>query len=340
MDSQTATVKKQNYALHSLTGIILVILTGVKFNMGMPDQEWLLAFGRFAMPLFFIISGYYLFSKDGHSEKSLPRKIKHILLLIVFIKVLYLLVDIVYYTAGVIDLEYLVTAFLVCEESTMHLWFVYALFLLYLWWHIMRYFNLDVKRISLTLSVIVLALSLTFGVLLRFAGINTVAGTSTLYIDEIIYPFIGIPFFTFGYYLHMYKEEFDSRVSTPLLVTVTLIGMITPIVASFYIPKSTLYFGSVLASIGLFMLTFRVPENRLRCRFTEFLGKNLKPLLYAYFPMVVFFLKHVVMTGMERGAAYHILGTVASMAMNLILSYATYAILRNFVKSRKKASVS
>ena len=340
MDSQTATVKKQNYALHSLTGIILVILTGVKFNMGMPDQEWLLAFGRFAMPLFFIISGYYLFSKDGHSEKSLPRKIKHILLLIVFIKVLYLLVDIVYYTAGVIDLEYLVTAFLVCEESTMHLWFVYALFLLYLWWHIMRYFNLDVKRISLTLSVIVLALSLTFGVLLRFAGINTVAGTSTLYIDEIIYPFIGIPFFTFGYYLHMYKEEFDSRVSTPLLVTVTLIGMITPIVASFYIPKSTLYFGSVLASIGLFMLTFRVPDNRLRCRFTEFLGKNLKPLLYAYFPMVVFFLKHVVMTGMERGAAYHILGTVASMAMNLILSYATYAILRNFVKSRKKASVS
>ena len=258
----------------------------------------------------------------------------------VHIKVLYLLVDIVYYTAGVIDLEYLVTAFLVCEESTMHLWFVYALFLLYLWWHIMRYFNLDVKRISLTLSVIVLALSLTFGVLLRFAGINTVAGTSTLYIDEIIYPFIGIPFFTFGYYLHMYKEEFDSRVSTPLLVTVTLIGMITPIVASFYIPKSTLYFGSVLASIGLFMLTFRVPENRLRCRFTEFLGKNLKPLLYAYFPTVVFFLKHVVMTGMERGAAYHILGTVASMAMNLILSYATYAILRNFVKSRKKASVS
>ncbi|MBQ2762416.1 MAG: acyltransferase [Candidatus Methanomethylophilaceae archaeon] len=340
MDSQTATVKKQNYALHSLTGIILVILTGVKFNMGMPDQEWLLAFGRFAMPLFFIISGYYLFSKDGHSEKSLPRKIKHILLLIVFIKVLYLLVDIVYYTAGVIDLEYLVTAFLVCEESTMHLWFVYALFLLYLWWHIMRYFNLDVKRISLTLSVIVLALSLTFGVLLRLAGINTVAGTSTLYIDEIIYPFIGIPFFTFGYYLHMYKEEFDSRVSTPLLVTVTLIGMITPIVASFYIPKSTLYFGSVLASIGLFMLTFRVPENRLRCRFTEFLGKNLKPLLYAYFPMVVFFLKHVVMTGMERGAAYHILGTVASMTMNLILSYATYAILKNFVKSRKKASVS
>ena len=204
----------------------------------------------------------------------------------------------------------------------------------------MRYFNLDVKRISLTLSVIVLALSLTFGVLLRFAGINTVAGTSTLYIDEIIYPFIGIPFFTFGYYLHMYKEEFDSRVSTPLLVTVTLIGMITPIVASFYIPKSTLYFGSVLASIGLFMLTFRVPENRLRCRFTEFLGRSLKPLLYAYFPMIVFFLKHVMMTGMESDAVYHILGTVISMALNLILSYATYVILRNFAKPGKRTSVS
>lgn len=331
MVNETGTTKGQNSALHTLTGLILVILTGVKFNMGTMDQEWLLAFGRFAMPLFFIISGYFLYSKDGHSERSLPRKAKHILLLIIFIKLLYLAIDIIYYFAGIVDLDYLINAFVTSEETTMHVWFVYALFLLYAWWWLMRHYHLNERRISFTLSAMVLILCILFGVILRAFGVDTFLGVSTLYINEIIYPFIGIPFFTIGYYLHMYRKEFDERFSTRTLVTITIIGMIVPIITSFYVPKSTLYVGSIFTAVSLFMLTFRVPADRLRCGFTEFLGRDLKPFLYAYFPMIVFFLHNVAMKNMEVDAMYHIVGTVTAMVTNIVLSYASLTLLRRIV---------
>ena len=334
MVNETGTTKGQNYALHTLTGLILVILTGVKFNMGTMDQEWLLAFGRFAMPLFFIISGYFLYSKDGHSERSLPRKAKHILLLIIFIKLLYLVIDVIYYSAGIVDLDYLINAFVTSEETTMHVWFVYALFLLYAWWWLMRHYHLNERRISFTLSAMVLILCILFGVVLRAFGVDTFLGVSTLYINEIIYPFIGIPFFTIGYYLHMYRKEFDERFSTRTLVTITIVGMIVPIITSFYVPKSTLYVGSIFTAVSLFMLTFRVPENRLRCGFTEFLGRDLKPFLYAYFPLVVFFLHNVAMKGMEMDAAYHMVGALAAIVMNIVLSYLTFIAFRK-VSHRK-----
>lgn len=335
MSEGTTERKGQNYALHSLTGIILVVLTGVKFNMGSLSQEWLLAFGRFAMPLFFIISGYFLYSKDGHSEDSLPRKAKHILLLIIFIKLLYLAIDVVYYATGVISLDYLINAFVTAEESTMHVWFVYALLLLYIWWWLMRRYQLNAKKISYTMSAIVLIACILFGVVLRAFGVDTFLGVSTLYINEIIYPFIGIPFFTIGYYLHMYREEFDEMFSTKALIIITLAGMIVPIITSFYVPKSTLYVGSIFTAVALFMLTFRVPEDRLRCRFTEYLGRNLKPFLYAYFPLIVFFLHRVAMKGMEDDPWYHIIGPILAILMNLILSYASFRLLMHIAGSKR-----
>ena len=335
MANTDAPKKRQNYALHSLTGIILIILTGIKFNMGLISQEQILALGRFAMPLFFIISGYYLFSADGHSERELPRKTLHILFLIVFIKLFYLVLDIMYLCAGIIDLDYLITSFVFYESNTQHIWFVYALFLLYAWWWLMRRYHVNVKKVSWTMSAIVLIAIILFGVVLRGFGIEYVGGLTSLLISDLIYPFIGIPFFTIGYYLHMYKDGFDARFSTPVLLIISLLGLFVPVATSFFIPSSTLYVGSIFAAVGLFMLTFRVPEDVLRCRFTEFLGRNLKPFLYAFFPAVVFFMKHVLLTSMERTMAYYVLGAVLCIIGNLLLSYCTYRLLVH-VESRRK----
>ena len=243
-------------------------------------------------------------------------------------------IDIVYYITGVIDLDYLINAFITAEESTMHVWFVYTLLLLYIWWWLMRRYRLNVKAISYTLSIIVLTTCITFGVILRALGIDTFLGISTLYINELIYPFIGIPFFTIGYYLHMYRREFDRRFSTESLILITLTGMIVPIITSFYVPKSTLYIGSILTAVALFMLTFRVPEDKLRCRFTEYIGMNLKPFLYAYFPLVVFFLHRVAMKSMEDDPGYCILGPILAIVMNLVLSYLSFILLTHFIRPR------
>ena len=112
---------------------------------------------------------------------------------------------IMYLCAGIIDLDYLITSFVFYEGNTQHVWFVYALFLLYAWWWLMRRYHVNVKKVSWTMSAIVLMAIILFGVVLRGFGIEYVGGMTSLLISDLIYPFIGIPFFTIGYYLHMYK---------------------------------------------------------------------------------------------------------------------------------------
>ncbi len=329
MTEQTAPARKeQNYVLYSVLGIILVILTGVKFDLYSDSLVWLVAFGRFGMPVFFIVSGYFLFSSDGHSERSVLRKAMHILLLTVFLKVLYLVLDLVYMAGGIVDLEYTVMAFVICEETTMHLWFVYALLLLYIWWWVMLRYDLDIRRISYTLSVIVLFLIILFGVVLRLIGVDEVMGVSSLYINEQLYPFIGIPFFTIGYYLHKNRDWFDRTFSTRALILITVVGMVTPIMASEWVPRSTLYVGSIAAAVGLFMLTFRVPQGRLRCGFTEYLGRDLKPFLYGFFPAVIFFLQHVAMVGFADNPWYVPVGSILAIVMNVLLSHLVYVLIK------------
>ena len=166
-----------------------------------------------------------------------------------------------------------------------------------------------------------LTLYLLTGVVLRILCIDEVFGLPTMYINSCLYNTIGVPFFTIGYYLHMYKEDFDKKVGTRSLALMTVMGFVSPCIATLYIPGSIIYFGSILAAVGLFMLTFRVPENRLRCRFTEFAGKVLKPYLYMAFPAVVFFLHNVIFRNVgDYSFGLAIAGGILAMALNITIA--------------------
>lgn len=340
MDPQTPALKKQNYVLHSLCAIILLILTAVKFDMRADIYDNLLALGRFAIPMFFIISGYFLYSADGHTLASLPRKFRHILLMAIAAKLLFLGMDAIYYEFGYIDLDYLINAFITSEDTTQHIWFVYGLLMMYGFWFIMLRLGLDVVKVSSILSAIILAVVLSFCVVLRLIGVDEVSGASVRDIGDILYPFTAFPFFTIGYLLHMHRDGFDSMVSTWSLLVLAIAGLFVPAIAAIRIPGSTLYFGSVFASISIFMLTFRVPEDRLRCRALEFIGRYMKMYLYIFFPAVVFFMKHVVLSSMNGDSAmYFVLGTFGGVALNLAISYLAYLLMKRISDSRRKSSV-
>ena len=329
--------KKQNYALHLLCGIIVIILTAVKFDMRADIFDNLLAFGRFAIPLFFIISGYFLFSEDGHTRASLPRKMKHILLMTIAVKVLFLVIDLVYYAFGYLDMQYVLTAFFLAEETTMHVWFVYALLIMYFFTHMVFHYGWNMERIAAIGSVIVLTLILIFGVILRVLGINYIGDVYVRDISDIIYPFTAFPFFYAGYYLHMYRSWFDSKFSTASLVILTLIGFATPAIAAFWIPGSPLYFGSIVSAVTLFMLTFRVPDTMLRCRLLEFIGWKLKMFMYMFFPAVIFFLKNVAMASVDPDSSwYTAVGATTAVILNLFFSYLAYLILKKVTSPKKK----
>ena len=53
---------------------------------------------------------------------------------------------------------------------------------------------------------------------LLFFGVTSIFGLSTVGLGEITYPFIGMLFFSLGYYIHRYKDEIDSKFSNESLI--------------------------------------------------------------------------------------------------------------------------
>ena len=113
MSGTEENVKRENYVLRSFCALIIFCIIFVHYEpcymlLGMKSYELVEGIGRFAMPMFFMISGYFLFSKDGHSERGLKRKTLRILFLLVFMRVLYFILDCIYCAAGVISVDTLI----------------------------------------------------------------------------------------------------------------------------------------------------------------------------------------------------------------------------------------
>jgi len=337
MSDAAVAEKKENYFLRTFCVLIIFAIIFVHYEpcyqlFGMNAYEFVEGVGRFAMPVFFMISGYYLYSADGHSEKNLKKKTLRILFLLVFMKVLYFILDLIYYGCGVIDMDELVSGVTTMNWSSKHIWFVYFLFFTYvLHWALYR-FHINFKY-SMIFGTICLAILIFTADVCAWAGISDIAGIGTYNIGQVFYCFEGFFFFPLGYYLHKYKERTDGW-NTWTLAAITLFGAALSVweVLNFEpitgVTYSSLYFGSVLVAIPLFMLTFRIPENRLRCRPLEFMGRNALPWMYAFYMAIMFFFKFVVfpMDDPNQGL-YDAAGIIISMVLDVVLAYLMYRIM-------------
>lgn len=334
--ADTVVRKKEVHFLRVLCAIILLFITYTHYYVPYEYNDIIFGVGRFAIPVFFMISGYFSYSKDGHSEKSLGRKTLHILYLLIFLKVLYLVLDVIYYSAGVIDLDYLINSFFLWTDSTSHAWFLYSLVLVYVFWWLLYRYKVDFQK-TYPLVFIILFLDILFAEILPMMGVGYIGDVTTVKIGETIYPFIGLPFFIIGYYLHRNKEKVDAKLSAKTLGVLIIIGVLLSLPETLAVPTSNLYIGSIILGISAFLICFWVPEDRLRSKFFEFMGRSLMPWLYVFYPGVIFFLKNVALKPWaDIEWFYYGLGPFIAVAMNIVLAYLMYLLLKKVKGNKKK----
>ncbi len=327
--------KKENHFLRLLCGVILLFITYTHYYVPYDYNDIIFGLGRFAIPIFFLISGYFAFSKDEHAEKSLGRKTLHILYLLIFLKLLYLALDVVYYSFGVIDMDYLIHSFVLWTGTTSHAWFLYSLVLVYIFWWLLYRYKVKFEK-TIPLIFIVLAVDLLFTEFLPMFGVDYIGDYTTVFIGESLYMFIAIPFFIAGYFLHKHKERFDAMFSTKLLLAILVIGLVLSYFETVAVPTANLYFGSILVAITLFFVSFRIPEDRLRSRPLEYMGKYLTPWLYVFYPGVVFFCQNILLKSFSSTEwIYYGLGPFIAVAMNIALAYLFNMMIRKMKKRAK-----
>ena len=372
-------VRKENHVLRSVTAIMMMFIAFAhyysQFEIG--DMEilgWnLMSLGRFVIPVFVMISGYFCFSKDGHAEATLKSKAAHILILIVIFKLVYLVFSSILWVTGVLSpdhfvmddnswirltgvtgLDYIITEFLTVSPnfyfdcyggriaimSTQPIWFIYSLFLIYGLWYLLYSKRIDFKW-SLLLAVPIFLIAIVMVDILPLFGVNELFGIE---LDGgfggILYPFTVLPFFVIGYYLHKYKEVIDERLSNPTIILLMVLGIVITAIEVYLRPghyNSSIYLGLVLFSISLFIGTFRVPDDRMRCSVLEYIGKYLTIWMYVFFAAANFIIRYLFQPFADDLVVCEIVGPIVALILDIVMAYVFHLFMTSRAKKKTLA---
>ena len=373
------TVKKENHALRTITAVMMMFIVVAHYYSqfsidGIQILGWhLMSLGRFVIPIFVLISGYFCFSKDGHAEAGLKSKALHILILIIIFKLAYVIFSSILWATGVLSpdhfvmddntwnhitgitgLDYILTEFLTVSPNyyfdvyggtyhimtTQPIWFVYALFLVYGFWYLLYAKKIDFKW-SLVLAVPIFLIAIVMVDLLPMFGVNEILGVEIDGgIGGTLYPFTILPFFVMGYYLHKYKKQIDAKLSNTKIWILMIFGLAFTALEFWIRPghyNSSIYLGLIIFAVAAFIGSFRVPENRARCSVLEFIGKYLTMWMYVFFGMANFIVRYFFQAFNDNLVVCEIVGPVVALLLDLAMAYGFHLFMTH-MSARKKAS--
>ena len=222
------------------------------------------ALARFAVPLFFLSSGYF---SRGISPEKIKKRIFYILRLLIFASVVCFLWDgrevllhpgMATLTAYVQRKITLMTVMKLLvfnlAISCEHLWYLLAMLYVYVVFFVTTRLAIR-ERLQYTIAGGLLVLQLLLGEGLRVAGME---------IPEILirnFLMMGIPFFWLGLFVKQYEDSL-KKAPVPAIVLLLIFGIAEVIVSRELFGKNELYLGSVLILLAGVLVFVKYPDVR------------------------------------------------------------------------------
>lgn len=236
------------------------------------------ALARFAVPVFFMTSGYFCYQNDTERIKS---KIKHILIILIFTSLLYNAMNffIAYSGGGVEGINRLIIEFkeiknwislLVFNEpfSATRLWFLFALIYVYVLQLILNRLKVNCQSI-LAISTVALVVNLILGEVFSILEIRV----PEYYVRNFL--LTGYPFFGFGLLLHSRPGK-GPVIKNAYLIIALICGISLTILSASYAPYVALSAGAVIMTFALFLLALKYSNKEypkwMMCLFECSLG--------------------------------------------------------------------
>lgn len=248
----------RNYVLDAAKAIAAysVVLLHIRFpgTLG----ELVNALARYAVPFFFLISGYFCFqTKKEYSLEKMPGKVKHILLLMGVSFPFYIIWEgIMEIIEGKDVLEWIgqiinpktIKEFVIYNYSSpikWHLWFLPALLYCYLifWviekfqWHKFAYWMIPIL--------------LMCHFIMEEGSVFT--GKEFRVMEFRNYLFTGFPFFMLGYLIHKKREWVNQNIRVITCIVMIIVGGLATVWEFFQFGKLELYVGSTFLAVGIFL---------------------------------------------------------------------------------------
>ena len=244
------------------------------------------ALARFAVPLFFTVSGFYSYDV---TEKQIKRRIVHIFRLLLLAVAAYTLWNVllyviawdiqglVQYFSGYSNLERLAKLFLLnVSLCSVHLWYLYAILYVYICYLFVLVFKIN-KKIVFLVSLLLLVIHILLG---EGLAICKVIVPITLVRN---FALMGIPFFGLGLLANRYRYKL-CNISNGIIIISLLIGMVETALSRYFFGKNELYIGSVFVLFSLVVIFVKYPHMALPPALI--LIASCSTYIYIFHPMV------------------------------------------------------
>lgn len=261
--SEMSADNKTNHCLNALKGIGCI---GVVFIHVMFPGKFGLAIktlARFAVPLFFMTSGYYLYSdKTEVVQKRLPKKIQRTVVLAVESIAVYLLYAVIVHLAtgssaackewfhAVFNLKYAVRIILdnnLTRFGAGPLWFLLAL----IWCYVL---SAALNKMGLIKHAYILIPVLLLGrvVVIAVTGISDYTGN---------FVFSGLPYFFVGYFAAKYINVVVKVRKRLILVMVVTAAVVSVVLAVIHAPAYRTELFVIIYALAAFAFTLISPDS-------------------------------------------------------------------------------
>jgi len=339
-------VAKRNDFMNFLKGLACfgVVLFHVKLPNYMVDGVIQAAF-RFAIPLFFMVSGYFCDTSDKNKlEKRLPGKCKHILGISLIGCVYYFafhmliaifgdsngsLGDIIWRIELFFSPQKLVEWLVFNQDPFINImWFTFALLYCYLLLWIINHFDWY-RKVFWTIPVL-LGIHMILGNGLILFGIEV----SKLYYRNFL--LFGLPFLLLGVWLRRNQEWVLGKISTKTAIVFMVTGPLLSIAEWFVFGRRELFFGSVLFVIGGFVYALHKPEAKHNSVITV-IGEKYSLFVYIVHVSLISVLDrfaYKLLPGGTLTLVYEYAKTFLIFGISIVGAYVFYGLL-NAWKMRK-----
>lgn len=237
-DKQRTNIREHNHCIDFVKGIACIMVV----FLHVPFPEWVdtvvRPVARFAVPFFFMISGFYLYNPDrAVVSKKMPKKIRRILFLAIFAFCIYtaeaIVFDVIVNKQPLLEFFFenfsvkFWMKFILCNDAILVggggviVWYLWATVYCYLILWIVNKFNLY-KYIYWLIPVLIIAhitISLTRNYLFPIGDVEF----QDYYVRNWL--FAGLPFMLLGCYIAENKEALISRFNNPICLLFAFLSM-------------------------------------------------------------------------------------------------------------------
>ena len=272
--------KKRNEALNVLEGVACICV--VMLHCSFPGDVGRILYGvsRFAVPLFFAVSGYFVYSEEwAKVRRTLPDKGKHIAVLFLGTEILYFIWHIL--RPFLIHGKFMGAAeWLAAEFTTKNIldfiifqktligdvsWFLVALLMCYLVTFPIAKYNIWKKC---TLLIIPL---LCINVLLGELGALTKVKIQWYWCSN--FWLLGFPCYALGFWLRIYEEKIRKLLTPGRSFAVILATGVASVAERAATGENQLYFSNIPFMLCCFVFCLNCPELPAKSRILKIFGR-------------------------------------------------------------------